>query len=356
MMLAKGVFMINVASEVIQFRGSHYAFGVEQAEALIESALFKNRDALYQRLKRKFVVNVSQVKTLLTNYAPGIIEEIQGLADRLQLTEQQAYLHFGGYYAAYPKSGCSIVTGQDYLVRNYDNDPFSYDGRYVLFAPTDGGYATMGPTMQVTGRMDGMNEKGLVVGYNFINTKNSEDGFVCNMISRIVLESCANVSEAVSLLKELPHKHSFNYVLLDSSGDSIVVEASPHRTITRSATACTNHFHILKEENRYRMEDSKAREDVITAAQSHTLGFKEAFQLMNRTDNGVFATKYGAWDGTLHTAGYLPRQLKSLFVLGGDALPLVIDFDKWLQGKNFTFTKIKGKLAANSGFANELPI
>lgn len=346
--------MKKVTSEVIQFRGSHYAFGLKQAEALMGSALFQNREALYLRLKRKFVVDVPQVKALLTNYAPSIIEEIQGLADGLQLTEQQAYLHFGGYYAAYPKSGCSIITGQDYMIRNYDNDPFSYDGRYVFYAPTDEGYATMGPTMQVTGRMDGMNEKGLVVGYNFVNTKNSEDGFVCNMIGRIVLESCANVSEAVSLLKELPHKHSFNYVLLDSSHEALAVEASPRRVEIRSTAACTNHFHILKEENRYRMEDSKAREDVIMTAQSHTLGLKEAFQLMNSSDNGVFATKYGAWDGTLHTAGYLPEQLKSLFVLGGDALPLVIDFNNWLQGTDFTFTKIKGSLAANSGFANEI--
>ncbi|BAK14677.1 predicted choloylglycine hydrolase [Solibacillus silvestris StLB046] len=345
--------MKNVTSDIIQFRGSHYEFGVYQGELLKNSPLFYNRERLYKHLDDRFSIDKIYVKQLLARFGPGIEEEIEGLAYTLGYKEEQALLHYGGYYAAHKKSGCSITTNPSYMIRNYDNDPESYDGRFVLYEPTDGGYATLGPSMQITGRMDGMNEKGLVVGYNFVNTKNRADGFVCNMIGRLLLERCATVEEGVSLLKNIPHKHSFNYVLLDAEQTMAAVEASPRNVAVRDATACTNHFKVLTEENRYRTEDSLAREHIISNAQATPLTFENAFKLMNGIENGVFATKYGAWDGTLHTVGYVPTEGKCTIALGGDALPIVIDFKSWLSGTYLPLSKIKGKLHATNGFANE---
>lgn len=344
--------MKKVTSDVLQFRGTHYDFGVYQGEQLKHSPLQKNREAMYQRFTQKFQVDAPHIKQLLNTYAPYMIDEIEGLASALDYTEPQALLHFAGYYANL-KSGCSITASPRYLVRNYDNAPSTYDGRFVFFAPTDSGFASMGPTMQVTGRMDGLNELGLCIGYNFVNTKNNGDGFVCNMIGRLLLERCATTDDAIQLLRDIPHKHSFNYVVLDKEGDSKIIEASPREIAVREAAACTNHFTILREENRYRTEDSLARETVILGAQQQALPINEAFALMNGTERGVFATKYGAWDGTLHTAGYLPSERRALFALGGNALPILIDFEKWLQGERFAVTKLKGALDAREGFGNE---
>lgn len=344
--------MKKVTSDVLQFKGSHYDFGVYQGALLKQSPLLKNRETMYKRFTQKFTVDAPQIKHLLNTYAPHLTDEIEGLAYALDLSETEALLHFAGYYAN-SKSGCSITTNQRYMIRNYDNAPNSYDGRFVFFAPTDSGFASMGPTMQVTGRMDGLNEKGLAIGYNFVNSKNNGDGFVCNMIGRMLLERCASVDDAIELLHDIPHKHSFNYVLLDAAGNAKIVEASPRHIAVREHTACTNHFTILLEENRYRMEDSLAREQVISDAQQNELTVQEAFTLMNGIDRGVFATKYGAWDGTLHTAGYLPSERKAIFALGGDALPVLFDLDAWLEGERLLITRLNGVLDAKEGFANQ---
>lgn len=86
---------------------------------------------------------------------------------------------------------------------------------------------------------------------------------MCNMIGRIILETCANTDEAISLLKEIPHRHSFSYVLLDPNGQASIVEPSPRSVKVREANVCANHFEKLPEENRYRMEDSVRRVNTI---------------------------------------------------------------------------------------------
>lgn len=345
----------QVFSDLIQFRGTHYDFGFYQGQKLQNSPILTHRKKQWgskSMRERHFIVNEGLYRSVMETFAPRIIEEIEGLADALEMNSEDAIREFGGYYLEYGKSGCSIFTGENYMIRNYDNSPDSYEGRYVFYKPVDGGYATTGPSMQITGRTDGMNEKGLSVGYNFINRKKSDDGFVCNMIGRIVLESCADIEEAIRLLKEIPHRHSFSYALLDSNGHPVVVEASPRAVEVRDANYCTNHFEILTEENRYRMDDSERRYKAIEANKASVSTPYEAYRMMNEIESGIFSTKYGAWAGTLHTAMYLPEKMKVGFSLGANRLPLMMDFKKWLNGERMNAVRIKGELESKEPFIN----
>lgn len=340
-------------SDVIQFKGNHYDFGYKQGELLKDSPILFNREKQWAGTrKHRFNINKKEAIDLFTKFMPSMLDELQGLADALNWTMEDALREFGGYYVDYGKSGCSILTGEKFIVRNYDSHPGYYEGRYVIYQPTDAGYATIGPTMQITGRTDGMNEKGLAMGYNFINRVGSEDGFVCNMIGRIILETCANVEEAIALLKEIPHRTSFSYVLVDPSGETFVVEASPRKVEARRSNMSTNHFELLTEENRYRMDDSLRRQEILESEQSDDLDMYTAYQLLNDREKEVFASKYDASAGTIHTAAYLPRERKALFAIGGNQLPVVFDFNRYLAGDRIHVKQIKGKLDYHMPFVN----
>ncbi|WP_313894027.1 C45 family peptidase [Psychrobacillus sp.] len=345
--------MNHVYSDVIQFKGNHYDFGYRQGELLKESPILFNREKQWAITRRRhFTINAQEAIQLFSRFMPSMLDELQGLADALNWTMEDALREFGGYYVEYEKSGCSILTGSEFIIRNYDSHPGYYEGRYMIYQPTDSGYATIGPSMQITGRTDGMNEKGLAMGYNFINRVGSDNGFVCNMIGRIILETCANVEEAIALLKEIPHRTSFSYVLIDSSGETFVVEASPRKVIARKSNISTNHFEVLTEENRYRTDDSLRRQKELESQRSDNLDVYTAYQLLNDKEKEIFAHKYDASAGTIHTSAYLPRDRKALFAIGGNQMPVIFDFNRYLAGERIHVTRIKGMLNYHTSFVN----
>lgn len=334
--------MQELYSDIVQFRGSHYDFGKMQGELLKNSHILKNKKKLLKLRRQRFSIDVEEIKEVFLKFAPQIWEEFIGLQDSLEWSMKEVLKEFGGYQLEYKKSGCSILTGTDYLIRNYDYNPKTYEGRYVLFAPTDKGYATIGPSQSSTGRMDGMNEKGLTMGYNFIHRLRAGDGFICNMIGRILLENCATVDEAIALLKEIPHRHSFTYVLLDENEETYVVEASPRRVEVRQSNICTNHFELLTDENRHHLDESKQRMTAIKQQKNSVTNAYQAFRLLNDEDKGVFSKNYKSWAGTIHTAAYFPKEKKTWLALGGNREPYMFDFSEWLNGTNVNTKRVLG--------------
>ncbi|MFJ3389985.1 MULTISPECIES: carcinine hydrolase/isopenicillin-N N-acyltransferase family protein [unclassified Lysinibacillus] len=63
-------------------------------------------------------------------------------------------------------------------MRDYDFRPTLYDGRLVFSHPING-YASVGFSQQIIGRLDGMNECGLVVGLHFVNNEYRGGGLYC---------------------------------------------------------------------------------------------------------------------------------------------------------------------------------
>jgi len=350
--LAKETVMKKIHSDIIQFRGDHFQFGFMQGKLLKDSMILENRTKEWEIKRARFLIDAAEAEGMFKTFAPGIWDEFLGLQAALDVPMEEVLRDFGGYRIDALPSGCSIVTGDDFFVRNYDFHPQTYEGRYVLYEPTDQGYAVIGPSSRITGRMDGMNEKGLVLGYNFIHRKKPGDGFVCYMISRIVLETCATVNEAIALLKAIPHRGSFSYVVMDASGERVIAEASPRSVDVRKANACTNHFEIRKQENRNYLKDSYARLNAIEDQLDSTDNAYKAFRLLNDVEKGVFSKLYKSWAGTIHTSAYFPKEKKAWFALGGNQEPSEFNFSSWLAGEAVEHEQITGEIDTEIGFAH----
>lgn len=352
----RGNRLKKVYSEVVQFRGNHYDFGYMQGQMLKGSQLFENLTKQRRGRKQRFYVEADELKFALLPLAPGIWEELIGLRDGLEWSLERVVNFFGGYLREIEESGCSVYTGKDYFVRNYDFHPQTYEGRLVLFQPTNNNYSTIGPSQHITGRMDGMNEKGLTIAYNFVNRKQPEPGFIPNMINRMILETCADTSEAISFLRQIPHLQSFNFVLLDDQGVAHVVEASPRGVKVRQANICTNHFEMMTEENRYHLADSIRRENAILHEEQFVHNAYDAYRMFNDRNKGVFSEKYANSAGTIHTSAYFPQQKMMWFALGGDRQPLQIEFNQWVNGQDIRIKRINGMINTKEPFLHMDPL
>lgn len=342
--------MREIESRVMQFRGSHYDFGYWQGEQLRGTLTLENRRKQWKTKRPRFEIDVADAKAAFLQYAPKIWEELEGLRDALDLPMDEVLRDFGGYRITPDRSGCSILTGEGFLLRNYDFHPQTYEGRYILYQPFDGGYATIGPSQRILGRMDGMNDQGLAMGYNFIHRKNPGKGFVCYLIGRIILETCATVDEAVELLTNIPHRGSFSYVVMDASGKSCIIEATPRKTVVREAGACTNHFEVQEDENRHYLKDSFSRLDAIRSQPADLDDLNRAYRLFNDPARGVFADDYRSWAGTIHTSAYLPEQQEAWIAIGGNTEPVIFDFADWVAGQAEARTSFDGKIDTTLGF------
>src|SRR5690625_5747700 len=90
--------MKKVYSDVIQFRGNHYEFGRMQGELLKKSPILPNRKKQWGKDSLNFIIDVKKYYDIIMQFAPNIWDEINGLADRLEMSMLDAVKDFGGYY------------------------------------------------------------------------------------------------------------------------------------------------------------------------------------------------------------------------------------------------------------------
>ncbi|PYZ95121.1 acyl-CoA--6-aminopenicillanic acid acyl-transferase [Salipaludibacillus keqinensis] len=344
--------MMKIEVNVLQGRGNAYTFGVNQAKALKDTPLFQKHLNRRKKSIRKYTSDYQVAKQFMHTYSPSLIEEVQGIADELGWSVQDVMHEYGGYQQSWKKSGCSAIMKDGVYGRNYDYHPKTYDGRFVLWQPNHG-FAHIGFAQRMIGRMDGMNEKGLALGYHFVNRLRPEDGFICTSIARFVLDSCENVSQAVERLKDIPHRHAFNYSLADRSGNSMVVEASSKgvNVMDEHLGACTNHFQTLTKlnENRYKIEESQSRLVKLQRFQKGKPSAENIFQFLNDRKYGICKLDYRNWSGTIHTAVYDTKNLEVNVGIGVDALKVRFSFEDWLKGKKTVIRKIRGVLPEIEG-------
>lgn len=339
--------MKKIEVEVIQGRGNYYDLGVKQGIIYKHSKLFLNHQKRRAKSAKSYQADIHEAQAWFNRFAPGLWSELEGLSEGLGWPIEDVVHEYSGFQADWKKSGCSALMQNGYYARNYDYHPKTYEGRFLIWQP-ENAYASIGFATRMIGRIDGMNEKGLVIGYHFVNRLKPGAGFICCTIARFILDTCKTTAEAVEKLKEIPHRHAFNYSIYDAGGNAAVAEASSRGVSVKyhKNMVCTNHFESEEKlrENRHHIFESLSRKEVLSNELSPELTAIQAYSLFNRTNGPIFKKEYHNWSGTLHSAVYLPKTLQVIVGVGGDSHPLLLSFKDWLQGSNSYIKKIKGIL------------
>ncbi|MBB2479225.1 linear amide C-N hydrolase [Bacillus sp. APMAM] len=323
--------------KVLGLRGSFYQIGFKQGRQLTK--------AMPQTFQNKEASNNTQI--ILEKNSSQILEELNGVAEGLKLPLSTAIGAFSGYDVTFPEMGCSTLVKDSYYVRNYDFSPELYDARLVLIQPNEG-FASIGFSQHIIGRLDGMNEKGLVIGLHFVNQAYKQQGFLATTIVRMVLDQCATASEAIQLIKKVPHGYCYNYSITDKQGNSVIVEATPQQQeiIHTQPLSCTNHFETktLLRKNKKQLQGSVKRKNYLQALMKEELTPEEAFYRFNHHDSPLFFQNYKEYFGTLHTVLYSPQDLRVMIGIGSESNPLAFSFKDWLNGSLSLPNEISGTI------------
>ncbi|WP_026907899.1 acyl-CoA--6-aminopenicillanic acid acyltransferase [Paucisalibacillus globulus] len=326
---------------LVELVGSNYQIGMEQSNHI----KFDEKYDMFQKLTS--TVDSTKAQSILMEYSDGIIEEIRGIADGLKIDFQTALRMYSGYDLTFPTMGCTAFSKENYYIRNYDFSPELYDGRLAFYNP-EYGYASIGFSQQIIGRLDGMNEHGLVIGLHLVNEAKWSPGLMGTTIVRLVLDTCKDVGEAVNIITKLPHGYCYNYSLMDQDGNTCMVEASPEEQVVTHHTPliCTNHFETetLSNKNRTYIEGSLRRKNYLQELALETYSPEEAYQLFNNENSPLFFKEYRQFFGTLHTVIYIPKTLEVIVGIGGNATPTRYSLAKWLQGDQHVKGELVGEI------------
>ncbi|MGM9988028.1 MAG: C45 family autoproteolytic acyltransferase/hydrolase [Bacillaceae bacterium] len=331
--------------KVIDLYGSYYEMGLQQGRELLSSPALVNEELL---AKMTTGVNTQKAKLLLQQFSPNIFEELRGLATGVQVDLDYVLQLYSGYDMAFPPMGCTSFLWNGTYVRNYDFSPDLYDARLVLMRPKNG-YASVGFSQQVIGRLDGMNEKGLVVGLHFVNNEYCTEGFMATTIVRMLLEQCENIEQATNMIKDIPHAYCYNYSMTDMHGKGVIVQASPEKQLIQfgDQLICTNHFESekLQQKNRKDIQSSIMRKKYLNELSKQNLSNDLLYQQFNNGKSPLFFKYYQQFFGTLHTVMYSPKDLSITVGIGENSVPHTFTLSDFIEEK-LNFPKmIKGKIS-----------
>ncbi|MFW9917237.1 MAG: C45 family autoproteolytic acyltransferase/hydrolase [Candidatus Thorarchaeota archaeon] len=242
----------------ITLEGSYYQIGLQVGKML--KGNLKLPEAAPSRLEW-----ASNCEKAMEQYTPGLLEELQGLADGANLKREKLsgillYEPFAikRFVKNLPSTqrctifvipGSQTATKQSIFARNYDWYTEASDYFMINRLCPTGKVQSILFTDHYVGGFGGISAAGLacgVTGMPFFNGQ-FQPGILLNMMTRWILDSCHQVEEAVAFLETAPHCEGNLYMLADKAGTIACVEACPNKVNTTYAQedellVATNHF------------------------------------------------------------------------------------------------------------------
>ncbi len=240
---------------------------------------------------------------------PELAATYDGLVELVGGGEAQA--RFLSLYAPTPiiRACSQAVCESDHgpvLVRNYDHAPHLCDG--VALATRWGGVGVHGLSDCLWGVLDGVNDAGLVVALAFGGRKVVGLGFSASLVVRYLLQTCSCVRDALHALARLPVYMSYNFSLLDRSGERVTAYTSPDRpAVFEAVDVSTNHQLGVEWPEYARFTQTIERFAHLSGMAGHRPRLGPMIDAFLRPP--LFRYDYRRGSGTLYTVAYDPRSM-----------------------------------------------
>jgi len=280
---------------------------------------------------------------MLRAHMPEIVETYERLVDLAgggDLAARMLSLYRPPPYLAACSQAVWTRAGGPVLARNYDYAPSRMEG--IVWSTRLLGRRVIGTSDCLWGLLDGMNEDGLAVSLTFGGRRVLGDGFGIPLVLRYLLETCATVAEAVTVLARLPYALAHNLTLVDRAGEVVTAYLSPDREpIVRPFPVATNHQGIVEWPEQASATRTIEREEFLVGLledPSTTVdSFADAF-----LGPPLYSTAYERGFGTLYTAVYRPAEVA--VDVRWPAFAWSLGFDRFVEDEH-TETLAEGSVA-----------
>ncbi len=274
----------------IKVKGTEYEMGFQQGEyftldikktfsRLIKSDSLKTikpkllPNFIFSNLLKLVVLKKWQktIKILLPEYSERIkglsygsntslkelyfIQAIEVMADEIKYyVKENKQISFGcSSICVLPKilrnSTTIVAKNFDYLTE------FATDHIVRISQPKDGYKSIEVTYKQIVGSHDGMNEKGLVVLYNYgLSTQKTQMRIPITLLVQKILQRCANIDEAMTFIKAFRYPNGAIITLVDETNRAVCVELSPENMSFRKpedGILVATNFYITEEMKKY---------------------------------------------------------------------------------------------------------
>ncbi|MCX7957047.1 MAG: C45 family peptidase [Endomicrobia bacterium] len=248
----------------LRVKGSYYEMGFQQGERFKED--IKNVFLRFASSKSLKIIKPNFVPSFIFSnilkyivykkwkkpieiLLPDYSERIKGISEGSKTDLSELYVIQGIEVMAddisyllkpnnfLPPLGCSSIcvlpklfkADELLLAKNFDYLSDFVGDHIVRISQPKNGYKSIEVTYkQIAGCHDGMNEKGLVVLYNYgLSIEKTQTRIPITILVQQLLERCANVEEAVTFIRSFRYPNGAILTIADINNNAICVEITP---------------------------------------------------------------------------------------------------------------------------------
>ncbi|MFX1478169.1 MAG: C45 family autoproteolytic acyltransferase/hydrolase [Promethearchaeota archaeon] len=194
------------------------------------------------------------VQEFMEKYCPGINDEMQGLADRMDVNVKN--IIFYNWILSGPPNmfGCTHfsvlgkATADNHTLTGRSYEWYAEQEDFILYTTrVKGKPKHIGFSGLTFGRAEGLNEYGLGItmsnGGIFGKKLENDKGFIFWLVIRAILENCKNVEEAIKFIKNIPVLGFFNFIISDN-GTIVLIECADGIKAFKKINRNSEEYHL----------------------------------------------------------------------------------------------------------------